>query len=73
MWHQSYAYVENQLQVTHLRSVKDSAERGVKMIQYYLNHMTCDEKLRQCLLQTIESLRKAHPTMTKGALNMSLD
>ncbi|KAG8190160.1 hypothetical protein JTE90_008694 [Oedothorax gibbosus] len=72
MWEQDLSFLKGKNIVRNLRVVNDTAERGVKLIQYYSDTIRKDEKQKQYLLQIISECRKIYPDVTKSTLEKSL-
>lgn len=55
--------------VSSLKSVNDTAERGVKLMQEYNDKLTKNEDQKQFLLQVVSHYRKKFPNALKQVLN----
>ena len=68
-WNADPDYLKVKEFVRTVKTVNDCAERGVKMITEYAAILTKDEKMRDWLLQGVESNRRKYPDFNIKTLN----
>ena len=68
-WNQYDSYNEVLKFVTSVKTVNDSAERGIKFVTDYISSLTHNENQLQWLLQAVESHRKKLKSFDKKSLN----
>jgi len=68
-WSESIDYCTAEHFVSTVKTVNDAAERGVKLMSDFANHITTDSVQRAALLQAVEHHRKMYPDSTKKSLN----
>lgn len=67
-WQEDTEYQKFLKFVTDLKVTNDLAERGVKMIEDFINTATKDETQLQALLQVVEAHRRRYPNCKKSTL-----
>lgn len=67
-WEDNEDYKLNRNVVQKIRTVNDTAERGVKLIQEYCSSLTKNEEQRQFALQIVSDYRKRFPQAKKASL-----
>uniref|UniRef100_A0A8D8UVV6 Uncharacterized protein n=2 Tax=Cacopsylla melanoneura TaxID=428564 RepID=A0A8D8UVV6_9HEMI len=68
MWQEDESYMFSKNIVQKIKTVNDTAERGVKLIQEYNSVLTKNEDQRQFALQIVSEYRKWFPQAKKAAL-----
>jgi len=68
-WSESFDYCIAEHFVSTLKTVNNAAERGVKFMSDFANHITTDSVQRAALQQAVEHHRKMDPDSTKMSLN----
>ena len=68
-WADDADYQKVETFVRTVKTVNDCAEHGVKMITEYATILTHDEKVRDWLLQGVESNRRKYPDFNVKTLN----
>jgi len=71
-WKKNSSYIMAQKELCEIRSINDSAERGVKLADDFKNIITTEEKEKQKLLQVVCKNRKEYPTAEKSLLAKSM-
>lgn len=72
-WCQNNDYLDGRARIRNLRVTNDTAERGVKLFEDFVNIITKNEEEKQFLLQVVESQRDAIPTeVTKKSVVAAL-
>lgn len=72
LWHLNTNYINNQLKVSQLKVVNDTAERGVALAETYNKTVTTEETQQQCLLQVVEEHRAIFPNTNKETIKIGL-
>ncbi|CAH0390250.1 unnamed protein product [Bemisia tabaci] len=68
-WEQNKIFQANLKIIDNLKSVNDTAERGIKLIEEYSEKkLTRDENERQHIIQVVAEHRKQHPDVKKSTL-----
>ena len=67
-WEQSDEFIKFKDFVTNLSVTNDVAERGIKMIEDFINTCTKDEAQLQALMQVAENHRRQFPDCSKSTL-----
>ena len=68
IWHEDESYQKLKENVTLMKVVNDSAERGIALISKYNECLTKDEDHKQFLLRFIERHRRMYPISSKEIL-----
>lgn len=67
-WEQDPEYRKFSKFVTDLKVTNDLAERGIKMVEDFINTATKDETQLQALMQVVEAHRQRYPNCKKSTL-----
>ena len=73
LWDLNADYCKAKKIIRELKVTNDVAERGVKMMADFAQHLTCDPTQRQNLVQVVEYHRRRFPNFKKKELNGCLE
>ena len=69
MWSEDSDYLVAERFVRTVKTINDTAERGVKLMTDYALILTKDETMKQWILQVVDSHRKRFPDFNKKTMN----
>ena len=72
-WPENIHFKEGLEIVKSLKVVNDVAERGVKLITYFNNHLTKDKEQKQYVLRGVHKCRKLYLDVSKNTLSKPLE
>ena len=69
MWCEDPTFNVAEKFVCSVKTINDTAERGIKLMSDYALILTKDEKMKQMILQVVDDHRKRFPDFRKKVLN----